>query len=184
MIFDFSKIEVGQIKLESISFNLNDLVSDVSKLFVYRAEEKGLDLNMNVASSLAQRYVGDPTCICQILINLLVERDQVHQHRRGRLRVDESVNEDGAPCCLFSVKDTGIGIPESKTQTISRVLLRPIPLRRAEFGGTGLGLAISKKLVELMEGKSGSRALQVRVRPFSSSCPWFLISRFRVEEVR
>ena len=70
-ILDFSKIEVGQIKLESIPFSLRDLVDDVSKLFAYRAEEKDLKLVRFVSSDLAQRYIGDPTRIRQIIINLL-----------------------------------------------------------------------------------------------------------------
>ena len=183
-ILDFSKIEVGQIKLESIPFNLNDLVSDVSKLFVYRAEEKGLDLNMHVAGGLAQRYVGDPTRIRQILINLLGNAIKFTSTGGVSLRVDESVNEDGAPCCLFSVKDTGIGIAEAKTQTIFESFAQADSSTTREFGGTGLGLAISKKLVELMGGEIWVESFPGKGTTFFFKLPLVPDFQTQVEDVR
>lgn len=151
-ILDFSKIEVGQIKLESIPFHLHDLISDVSKLFVYRAEEKGLDLNMHVDPGLAARYMGDPTRIRQILINLAGNALKFTKQGGVSIRVEQAVNESGAPCCLFSVRDTGIGIPKEKADAIFESFAQADSSTTREFGGTGLGLAISKKLVELMGG--------------------------------
>ncbi len=183
-ILDFSKIEVGQIKLESIPFNLQDLVTDVSKLFVYRAEEKGLDLNLHVASGLAARYTGDPTRIRQILINLLGNAIKFTTIGGVSLRVDESVNEDGAPCCLFSVKDTGIGIPEAKTQTIFESFAQADSSTTREFGGTGLGLAISKKLVELMEGEIWVESVPGQGTTFFFKLPLVPDFQARVADVR
>jgi PAS domain S-box-containing protein len=152
-ILDFSKIEVGQIKLESIPFNLRELAEDVNKLFVYRAEEKGLFLDQKVSPGLAQRYVGDPTRIRQIIINLIGNAIKFTSDGGVTLSVTESVMDDGAPCCLFAVKDTGIGIPKSKLNTIFESFAQADSSTTREFGGTGLGLAISKKLVELMGGQ-------------------------------
>jgi PAS domain S-box-containing protein len=152
-ILDFSKIEVGQIKLESIPFNLRDLVTDVSKLFIYRAEEKGLQLKASVASGLAPRYNGDPTRIRQIIINLLGNAVKFTSQGSVELSVTESVMDDGAPCCLFAVKDSGIGIAKDKLDTIFDSFAQADSSTTREFGGTGLGLAISKKLAELMGGK-------------------------------
>ena len=152
-ILDFSKIEVGQIKLESIPFNLRELTEDVNKLFVYRAQEKSLTLEKQVSPGLAQRYNGDPTRIRQILINLLGNAIKFTSDGGVTLSVTESVMEDGAPCCLFAVKDTGIGIPKSKLGTIFESFAQADSSTTREFGGTGLGLAISKKLVELMGGQ-------------------------------
>lgn len=152
-ILDFSKIEVGQIKLEAISFNLRDLVNEVAKLFVYRAEEKGLQLDKSVATGIAQRYIGDPTRIRQIIINLLGNALKFTSQGGVVLSVTESVMDDGTPCCLFAVKDTGIGIPQNKLETIFESFAQADSSTTREFGGTGLGLAISKKLVELMGGK-------------------------------
>jgi CheY-like chemotaxis protein/HPt (histidine-containing phosphotransfer) domain-containing protein len=152
-ILDFSKIEVGQIKLESISFNLPELVEDVGKLFAYRAEEKSLTLTRKVSAGLAHRYMGDPTRIRQILINLMGNALKFTSKGGVTLTVTESVMDDGAPCCLFGVKDTGIGIPASKLDAIFESFAQADSSTTREFGGTGLGLAISKTLVELMGGR-------------------------------
>jgi PAS domain S-box-containing protein len=152
-ILDFSKIEVGQIKLESIPFNLRELVNDVNKLFVYRAEEKSLKLEKQVSDGLAQRYIGDPTRIRQIIINLVGNALKFTSTGGVTMSVNESVMDDGAPCCLFAVKDTGIGIPKSKLDAVFESFAQADSSTTREFGGTGLGLAISKKLVELMGGR-------------------------------
>ena len=152
-ILDFSKIEVGQIKLESISFNLPELVEDVGKLFAYRAEEKGLTLTRKISPGLANRYMGDPTRIRQIIINLLGNAIKFTSRGGVILSVSDSVMDDGTPCCLFGVKDSGIGIPASKLDAIFESFAQADSSTTREFGGTGLGLAISKKLVELMGGK-------------------------------
>jgi PAS domain S-box-containing protein len=152
-ILDFSKIEVGQIKLETISFNLPDLVEDVGKLFAYRAEEKSLTLTRKVSPGLAQRYMGDPTRIRQIIINLLGNAIKFTSKGGVTLAVGESVMDDGAPCCLFEIRDSGIGIPASKLDAIFESIAQADSSTTREFGGTGLGLAISKKLVELMGGR-------------------------------
>lgn len=151
-ILDFSKIEVGQIKLESIPFNLRELIDGVHKLFVYRAEEKSLRLEQIVSDGLAHRYIGDPTRIRQILINLLGNALKFTSDGGVTLSVTEAVMDDGAPCCLFAVKDTGIGISADKLNTIFESFSQADTSTTREFGGTGLGLAISKKLVELMGG--------------------------------
>ncbi len=152
-ILDFSKIEVGQIKLESIPFNLRELVGDVNKLFVYRAEEKSLRLVQQVSDGLAQRYIGDPTRIRQIIINLVGNALKFTSVGGVTMSVNESVMDDGTPCCLFAVKDTGIGIPKSKLDAVFESFAQADSSTTREFGGTGLGLAISKKLVELMGGR-------------------------------
>jgi len=152
-ILDFSKIEVGQIKLETISFDLPELVEDVAKLFAYRAEEKSLSLTRDVAPGLARRYMGDPTRIRQIIINLMGNAIKFTTKGGVSLLVKDSVMDDGTPCCRFEVKDTGIGIPASKVDDIFESFAQADSSTTREFGGTGLGLAISKKLVELMGGK-------------------------------
>lgn len=152
-ILDFSKIEVGEIKLESIPFVLRDLVQDVSKLFVYRAEEKGLQLEQRVAPGLAARYIGDPTRLRQIIINLVGNAIKFTNQGSVTLSVTEDVMDDGSPCCLFKVADTGVGIPKAKLSTIFESFAQADSSTTREFGGTGLGLAISKKLVELMGGE-------------------------------
>jgi PAS domain S-box-containing protein len=151
-ILDFSKIEVGQIKLEEVPFDLPELVDDLHKLFVYRAEEKGLSLSCALAPSLAPRYVGDPFRIRQILINLIGNAIKFTHQGSVRLMVEDAVNEAGVPCCLFKVQDTGIGIRKDKLSTIFESFAQADTSTTREFGGTGLGLAISKKLAELMGG--------------------------------
>lgn len=151
-ILDFSKIEVGQIKLETVPFDLQELVEDIHKLFVYRAEEKGLALSCTLSPGLATRYQGDPFRIRQILINLVGNAIKFTHQGSVRLTVEDAVGEDGSPCCLFKVQDTGIGIRKDKIATIFESFAQADTSTTREFGGTGLGLAISKKLAELMGG--------------------------------
>lgn len=149
-ILEFSKIESGQIELEKTVFDLTDLVRTSGKILSGKADEKDLDLNWRVAPEVKPFRIGDPTRLRQIFINLLGNAIKFTDQGEVSLEV---FNSDEPDVLKFCVKDTGIGIPEDKQQTIFDSFSQVETSVARKFGGTGLGLTICKRLVELMDGR-------------------------------
>ncbi len=162
-ILDFSKIEAGEMRLEKADFDLNSCIEAVIEMVAPLAEEKGIELNILVDSSVSRKLVGDSGRLKQILLNLtgnaikFTDRGQVFVHITVK-RGDRLGNDRQSEKLLFSVRDTGIGIsPEGQRklfQSFSQVDDSPTRM----YGGTGLGLAICKQLVEMMGGEIGVRS--------------------------
>ncbi|MBF0552748.1 MAG: response regulator, partial [Deltaproteobacteria bacterium] len=152
-ILDLSKVEAGQFELESIDFDLRELVEKTNKILAMRAHEKGLELPCRVASEIPSTLVGDPTRLRQILVNLMGNAIKFTETGEVVLRVvpDEQAGEPGA--LLFSIEDTGIGIAVEHQQLIFESFTQADSSTTRKHGGTGLGLTISKKLVEMMGGR-------------------------------
>ncbi len=152
-ILDFSKIEAGKLELESIEFCLRDAVSNTCRTLANRASEKGLELVCRIAPELPDALVGDPGRLRQILVNLagnaikFTERGEIFVNVEAR-RIDAE-----SATLLFSVKDTGIGIPHAKQKTIFEAFQQADASTTRKYGGTGLGLSISSQLVQLMQGE-------------------------------
>ncbi len=151
-ILDLSKIEADRIELEEIDFDLSELIDQVAQMMAQRAEEKGLELVQRVSSDVPQRLHGDPLRLRQILTNLV--GNAVKFTERGRVTVESTTlaETDGEVTILFSVRDTGVGIPVEKQDVIFESFSQVDSSTARRFGGTGLGLSISKRLVELMRG--------------------------------
>ncbi|NMG68735.1 hybrid sensor histidine kinase/response regulator [Parazoarcus communis] len=162
-ILDFSKIEAGKLTLESVSFNLQDVLGDFANVVGLKAEEKGLELLLDLPPGLPMVYVGDPLRLGQVLTNL--GYNAVKFTARGevvvRVRVASGIQHPAdaplpppGPLVLhFIVRDTGIGIsPEQQARLFSHFTQADSSTTR-RYGGTGLGLAISRRLVELMGGR-------------------------------
>ena len=162
-ILDFSKIEAGEMRLEKADFDLNSCIESVIEMVAPLAEEKGIELNILVDSSVSRKLVGDSGRLKQILLNLtgnaikFTDRGQVFVHITVK-RSDRQLEGIKEAKLLFSVRDTGIGIsPEGQIklfQSFSQVDDSPTRM----YGGTGLGLAICKQLVEMMGGEIGVRS--------------------------
>ncbi|MBF0496381.1 MAG: response regulator [Deltaproteobacteria bacterium] len=152
-ILDLSKVEAGQFELESIDFDLRELVEKTNKILAMRAYEKGLELPCQVASEIPNILIGDPTRLRQILVNLMGNAIKFTEAGEVVLRVvpDEQAGEPGA--LLFSIEDTGIGIAVEHQQLIFESFTQADSSTTRKHGGTGLGLTISKKLVEMMGGR-------------------------------
>ncbi|UNU26470.1 response regulator [Microcoleus vaginatus] len=163
-ILDFSKIEAGEMRLEKANFDLDNCVESVIEIVAHLAEEKGIELNILVDSSVPRKLVGDAGRLKQVLLNLtgnaikFTDRGQVLIHVTVKQGNRLAEGRQGARL-LFSVRDTGIGIsPEGQTKLFqSFTQVDDSPTR--PYGGTGLGLAISKQLVEMMGGDIGVRSL-------------------------
>lgn len=158
-ILDFSKIEARKLELESIPFSLRDLIEKAGRTLSVKAAEKNLELACRVAPDVPDRLLGDPGRLRQIMINLV--GNAIKFTDEGEIVVDVCCGEvrrdadaaDEMVSLRFSVRDTGIGIPEEKQNSILEAFTQADTSTTRRFGGTGLGLAISRQLVELMGGK-------------------------------
>ena len=152
-ILDFSKIEAGKLSLETIEFNLSQLLRDALRPLAMRASQKGLDLVIDSGPEVPALLVGDPSRLRQILLNLVGNAIKFTPQGSIVVRVSARPTEDHAFLAHFSVADTGIGIPLAKQANIFEAFSQADSSITRRFGGTGLGLAISKRLVDLMGGQ-------------------------------
>lgn len=151
-ILDFSKIEAGMVRIESIEFNLHELLKSVSNMFFVQAKEKGVLLQLHVLENVPQLIIGDPTRLTQILINLIGNALKFTGNGNIDILV-ETLNQDEKNIQLqFKVKDTGIGISKDKLPEIFNRFTQAKSDTSRIYGGTGLGLSIVKKLLELQNG--------------------------------
>jgi signal transduction histidine kinase/CheY-like chemotaxis protein len=151
-ILDFSKIEAGMVKIEMIRFNLYDLLQSVVTMFKGQANDKQVELKLDITPAVPQWIEGDPTRLTQILINLIGNALKFTERGSVKLEADVTINDATEAHIKFSVKDTGIGISEEKISEIFERFTQAKSDTSRIFGGTGLGLSIAKKLVELQLG--------------------------------
>lgn len=152
-ILNFSKIEARKIDIETIAFNIRDLVEDVANLMSSIANSKGLDIITNIENDVPQYLMCDPGRIRQILNNLI--NNSIKFTYYGEVLIDVRMKnlEDGNHAITFNIKDSGIGIAPEKLGTMFQVFTQADMSTTRKYGGTGLGLSICKELVELMHGK-------------------------------
>jgi signal transduction histidine kinase/CheY-like chemotaxis protein/HPt (histidine-containing phosphotransfer) domain-containing protein len=152
-ILDFSKIEAGKMSMESIDFQLEDVMDNLSNLVGMRTEDKGLELLFDTAPDVPLALIGDPLRLGQILINLgnnAVKFTDTGEIVFGVERVRES---DDTVELHFWVRDTGIGMTPQHCAKMFQPFSQADASTTRRYGGTGLGLAISKNLVERMQGR-------------------------------
>ncbi|MEK0192039.1 MAG: response regulator [Oscillatoriales cyanobacterium] len=174
-ILDFSKIEAGEMRLAKENFDLDNCLESVIEMVASLVEEKGIELNIVVESSVPRKLVGDSSRLKQILLNLtgnaikFTDGGQILIYVNVKRDKQNKDNRQGDKL-LFSVRDTGIGIsPEGQTKLFQSFSQVDSSAAR-QYGGTGLGLAICKQLVDRMEGEIG-----VRSSLGSGSTFWFSI---------
>ncbi len=151
-ILDFSKVEAGKIELEELEFNLRDELGDFAEAIAVRAQEKDLELILDVHEIEQSRVITDPGRLRQIMGNIVGNAIKF-THQGEILITCKLLQENDHEGRLFvSIKDTGIGIPEEKLSTLFDSFTQVDASTTREYGGTGLGLSIAKRLVELMGG--------------------------------
>lgn len=167
-ILDFSKIEAEMLELEEIPFDLTGMVDALVSSFAHTAKQKGLDFKAHLAPEVPAGVTGDPGRLRQILTNLV--GNALKFTEKGEITIDINVAEDlGKRAKLrFLVRDTGIGIPKEKLETIFESFTQADSSTTRKYGGTGLGTTISKQLAEMMGGEIG-----VESEVGSGSCFWF-----------
>jgi signal transduction histidine kinase/CheY-like chemotaxis protein len=152
---DMSKLEAGQLTLESIDIDLPELVRVATAMFAGTAQKKNVEIKVHLEDDLPMEIVGDPTRLKQILINL-VGNAVKFVGTGGHVHVSVKKRRKGAHEVLrFEVEDNGIGVPDSVQDHIFDRFTQAQSTTTRHFGGTGLGLSICKQLTELMAGRIG-----------------------------
>ncbi|MFH0729835.1 MAG: response regulator [Pseudomonadota bacterium] len=152
-ILDLSKIEAGQLILESVRFNLQTILDSVMDNLAIKAHEKGLELNCRIAPEVPVHLKADPIRLRQILLNLGGNAIKFTSKGEILIQCDVSGIEKEHVRLHFSVMDTGIGIAPEKQGIIFDSFIQADGSTTREFGGSGLGLTISKKLVDACGGE-------------------------------
>ena len=167
-ILDFSKIEAGKLDIESIPFGLGEVMDNLSNVVGMKADEKDLELLLELPLQLPTALVGDPSRLGQVLLNL--GNNAVKFTAAGEVvvavRVIDAGDASGTPARLrFEVRDTGIGMSREQQDRLFEPFTQADASTSRRYGGTGLGLAISRHLVHLMGGE-----LAVDSEPGRGSC--------------
>jgi len=183
-LLDLSKIESGTVKLEHNYFNLPQKVKNITSAFHLQAQKKGLELNCTIDSNVPRTVVGDSGRLQQVLINLI--SNAIKFTEKGEINVSlklkqtggienrpTDLNEKNKAVVLFSISDTGIGIPENSLSHIFQYFHQPDSYHhRSGKEGVGLGLPITKNLVELMGGSLDVSSTVNRGSTFSFTIPF------------
>lgn len=169
-ILDISKLEAGQVALETIDYDPRTLIAELEMLFRLECTKKKIALNICIDPAVPQTLVGDPGRIRQVLMNLI--GNAIKFTEKGSVTVFATLDEHSpdANRVRFDVIDTGIGIDkEAQTKLFEKFIQADLSTTR-KYGGTGLGLAICQNLIDLMSGKIG-----VVSEPGKGSKFWFSI---------
>jgi two-component system sensor histidine kinase/response regulator len=151
-ILDYSKIEAGRLEMEHRPFKLEQCVEEAIDLFAAQIRAKHIEATYLVAPEIPARLVGDTLRLRQILVNLIGNAIKFTARGEIDLRV-EMTKRDARGCHLtFSVKDSGIGIPEDKIAKLFQAFQQVDTSTSRRYGGSGLGLAICKRLTGMMRG--------------------------------
>jgi PAS domain S-box-containing protein len=154
-ILDFSKLEAGEMELEILDFDLNTCLEEVADLVASTAHAKGLELATLVYRNLPTRLKGDVSRLRQVLTNLVSNAVKFTSHGEVVMQAALKAETATQATIVFSVIDTGIGIPLEAQQKLFKPFSQVDASTTRRYGGTGLGLAISRQLVELMGGEIG-----------------------------
>ena len=156
-VLDFSKIEAKKLELESIDFDLHELLDRVSDIMSIKAQDKNIDFICTVAPDVPTLLTGDPDRLQQILLNLVTNGLKFTNEGEVVVRVTRGREDTQKISLQFLIQDTGIGIPEDKKSVLFKSFEQLDSSTTRKFGGTGLGLAISKQLCEMMGGRINVR---------------------------
>jgi PAS domain S-box-containing protein len=187
-ILDFSRIEAGRMDLDLVEFDLPQALHDLMKPFALTAEEKGLELIWGLSENVPIAIVGDPLRLRQILVNLVGNALKFTETGEVELAVRATPGDAGGELVrlAFTVRDTGIGIPDDKWARIFDPFSQVDSSTTRRFGGTGLGLSISAQLVQLMGGRLGLKSepgkgsafhFEIEVRRGASPAPVLPVER-------
>ncbi|UBF29532.1 response regulator [Kovacikia minuta CCNUW1] len=170
-ILDFSKLEAGEMDLETLDFNLNACIEEVADLLAPAAHTKGLELATLVYRNLPTQLRGDVSRLRQILINLV--SNAIKFTSTGEVVIQAALKSETPTTATvnFSISDTGMGIPPGALEKLFKPFSQIDASTTRRYGGTGLGLAISKQLVELMQGEIGVESVEGQGSRF-----WFTLT--------
>ncbi len=154
-ILDFSKVEAGELELQSRPFSLSALIHDATNIVQPLAAKKAIVLKWMIDRHMPEWLVGDDTRLRQILFNLLNNAIKFTAAGSVTVTVCPKLSREGEKLVHFAVADTGVGIPLEQQHLLFKQFSQTDGSISRRYGGTGLGLAICKRLVELMGGQIG-----------------------------
>ncbi len=154
-ILDISKIEAGRFDINYSICDPQSLIKEMENTFKWKLEEKGIDLFTQVSEELPDNVLIDELRMRQVLFNLVGNSVKFTEKGYVKLKIDAILsNTDNAEMDLvFTVEDTGIGIPKDRLDKIFIAFIQADTVHSAKYEGAGLGLAITKRLVEMMDGE-------------------------------
>ena len=147
-ILDLSKIESGKMELEYHYVPIDEILVEMQSLFSALADQKGLEFKVEKAPDLPAMIETDRLRLEQILRNLISNALKFTSRGSVLLKISQH-----GPALSFAVRDTGIGIPREKQQSIFEAFQQADGSTRRKYGGTGLGLSISRELAKLLGGQ-------------------------------
>ena len=164
-ILDFSKIEAGKLEMETIPFDLSEVLDRTADMFKTKVRDKGVELVIGAMPGIPDRLLGDPLRLGQVLINLM--GNAVKFTERGEISlIAMPLESDAETVSLrFDIRDSGLGMTPQQQSMLFTAFSQADSSTTRKFGGTGLGLAISKQLVEHMGGE-----ISVESEPGAGSC--------------
>ncbi|MDF2523877.1 MAG: putative sensor histidine kinase/response regulator hybrid [Clostridiales bacterium] len=177
-VLDYSKIEAGKMSFESMVFNLEAFIRETLQMTDSRALQRGLTLSYKIEHGIPLEVVSDKGRIRQILLNLIGNAIKFTGHGGIEVLVELEADTEKQIMLRFSVKDTGIGIPNDKLELLFKVFSQVDDSNTRQYGGTGLGLAICKSLAEMMGGSIG-----VNSQPGVGSTFYFVLPFLKGETV-
>lgn len=152
-ILDFSKIEAGKITFEKIDFSIKNVINHLHKTLAHKFKEKGINFVLDFDERIPDVVIGDPYRLNQILMNLTGNALKFTLEGEVKLTIELDEEKNGEARLKFIVKDTGIGIPANRLNSIFESYIQGAGDISRNFGGTGLGLTITKQLVDLQKGE-------------------------------
>lgn len=152
-ILGFSKLQSGKTSLENIDYDLRESMERLISMHAYQAHSKSLELVLMLENDVPTALRGDPTCIMQVVNNLLINAIKFTDQGEVILHITVLGKCPDNAILMIQVRDTGIGISQSNLQRLFQPFSQADDSITRRFGGTGLGLVICKQLVELMQGE-------------------------------
>lgn len=153
-ILDLSKIEAGQMKIQTEAVNLKQIIQDITQIFSLKIQQKNLALVLDIDPNIPQLIIIDELRLRQILLNLLGNAVKFTEEGFIKIIAEKvKTNPDGTIKLVLRVQDSGIGIDEKNQQAIFEAFRQQENHNTRKYGGTGLGLSITKRLIEIQGGK-------------------------------
>ena len=152
-IIDYSQIESGKFSIFPINFDVHSLADDIYSLFSPMAKRKDLEFHINYETSIPKQIFGDPKRIRQVILNVVANAIKFTDSGKISINIRFENSNTGADSLVFSVIDTGIGIPADMDSDLFEEFSQVDNSHSRQYGGNGLGLTISKRLMTIMGGE-------------------------------
>jgi signal transduction histidine kinase/DNA-binding response OmpR family regulator len=169
-ILDFSKIESGKLGISKINFQFHGALENSARVLTQIAEDKGLELKLNIAPDVPKNVYGDPHRIQQVVMNLV--NNAVKFTQQGSVTINATFVQGAKPMLKVEVIDTGIGISQENISKLFSAFSQADSTISRRYGGSGLGLSIAKSLIGLMGGRIDVSSVEGKGSTFWFEVPY------------